>query len=262
MCSIFFAYDCHSEYKLILAANRDEFYARPTLQAHFWEETPHVLAGKDLEQCGTWLGITRQGKMAALTNYRDPAAQKSEARSRGLLVKDYLRSSLSAVPYLAEVDMTRANYNGFNLLIWERNVLWYYSNRSAGRERRESVKPGVYGLSNHFFDTPWPKVEKGKVALQRCMDSGKGYMIKNLFGILADKEQAPDKDLPVTGVSLAWERLLSSIFIKSADYGTRASTVLLIDWHGNVEFHERSFNSYGEVIDGDKVFHFTMENRP
>jgi uncharacterized protein with NRDE domain len=255
MCSIFFAYDYHPDYKLILAANRDEFYARPTLQAHFWDEMPQVLAGKDLEQCGTWLGITRQGKMAALTNFRDPAAHRSEVRSRGLLVRDYLCSSVSAVPYLTELDMTRTVYNGFNLLVWEHDVLWYYSNFSKGMER---LKPGIHGLSNHILDTPWPKVEKGKLAMQRCMNLNKEDIRKWLFEVLADKEQAPDQDLPVTGVSMEWERLLSSIFIESVDYGTRVSTVVLIDRHGNVEFHERSFSSY-EVFDSDKVFHFTMK---
>lgn len=237
MCLIVFAYDCHPDYRLILAANRDEFYRRPTAAAGFWADCPGVLAGRDLEAMGTWLGITESGRFAALTNYRDPAAHKADARSRGELVQAYLCGRLSPGEYLAGVREGGCLYNGFNLLVGDAGSLLYYSNRSGAIE---TVTAGIHGLSNRLLDTPWPKVERAKAHLAECV-AASGAAPEPLFTLLADRSAATDNELPDTGVGLAWERLLSPVFIASPDYGSRSSTVLAIDRHGRVDFYERNW---------------------
>lgn len=256
MCLIFTAYDYHPEYLLIVAANRDEYYSRPSAQAHFWEENPDVLAGKDLEHRGTWLGIARRGRFAALTNYRDPASIKSNARSRGLLVRDYLFSSGDPPDYIAAVNRVREEYNVFNLLLADKKSMWYYSSRTGGFEK---LAPGIYGLSNHLLDTPWPKVARGKKALQHVLEKAGEGLVEDLFGLLSGREQACDAELPQTGVSLEWERLLSPIFIQSDIYGTRSSTVLLVGRSGRVRFYERSFGPGGRRDGSDAVYGFDLE---
>jgi uncharacterized protein with NRDE domain len=237
MCLIVFAYDCHPNYRLILAANRDEFYRRPTAAAEFWPDCPQVLAGRDLEAGGTWLGVTRGGRFAALTNYRDPAAHRDGARSRGELVQAYLCGDLSPEEYLAIAGENDNLYNGYNLLVGDAAGLHYHSNRSG---ETLPVAAGVHGLSNHLLDTPWPKVARTKAGLEACL-STTGTEVEPLFALLADRTAATDGDLPSTGVNLDWERLLSPVFIASADYGSRSSTVLTIDRCGRVAFHERSW---------------------
>ncbi|MCL6612308.1 MAG: NRDE family protein [Peptococcaceae bacterium] len=255
MCLILMAYDCHPEYFLVVAANRDEFYARPAARAHFWEEHPDVLAGKDLERSGTWLGITRRGRFAAVTNYRDPASFKRNARSRGLPVREYLCSLQDPPGFIAALDGQREEYNGFNLLLLDGRSMWYYSSRtgSAGK-----LGPGVYGLSNHLLDTPWPKVVKGKEGLDRILREPGEDLAESLFDLLSDRERAGDGDLPRTGVSLEWERMLSPIFIQSETYGTRGSTVLLADRRGRVRFYERAFGPGGAREGGDAVYEFDL----
>lgn len=255
MCLILFAYDYHPNYLLILAANRDEYYARPALPAHFWEERPDVLAGKDLEQSGTWLGMTRHGRFAAITNYRDPSSTKANARSRGLLVKDCLCSAGSPADYLSSVHKRRQEYNGFNLLLLGGASMWYYSNRTR---HIESVQPGIHGLSNHLLDTPWPKVIGGIEALRQGIGSDDKVLVDKLFELCSDRQQAKDEELPNTGVPLEWERLLSPAFIQSEDYGTRATTVLLIDRRGHVQFCERSFGSGGKRLGSDVIYEFDL----
>lgn len=237
MCLIVFAYDCHPEYRLILAANRDEFRRRPTAAAAFWPECPQVLAGRDLEAMDTWLGVTRGGRFAALTNYRDPAVHRQDARSRGDLVRAFLCGGLPPGDYLAAAQKDGRLYNGFNLLAGDASGLLYYSNR-GGAVR--PVAPGIHGLSNHLLDTPWPKVERAKAALAACL-SGTDDLEAGLFALLADRTPAADDALPATGVDLAWERLLSPIFIAGDDYGTRSSSVLTVDRCGRTVFRERGW---------------------
>lgn len=256
MCLILAAYDCHPEYFLIVAANRDEFYSRPSARAYFWEENPAVLAGKDLEHQGTWLGVTRRGRFAALTNYRDPASTRANARSRGMLVRDYLLTSVEPTDYIAAVNTVREEYNGFNLMVMNKKNMWYYSGRTG---QTGKISPGIYGLSNHLLDTPWPKVVKGKNALRHTLEKAGEGLVENLFGLLSDREQAGDADLPQTGVSLEWERLLSSIFIQSEIYGTRSSTVLLIGRNGRVRFYERSFGPGGRNDGHGAAYEFDLE---
>lgn len=236
MCLILFAYEEHPRYRLILAANRDEFYERPTAPAAFWEDDSGVLAGRDLRNGGTWLGITRTGRVAAVTNYRGPRDEhRPEAPSRGALVASFLRGREAPDAYLLRLALNADRYNGFNLLVGDVQRLCYFSNREHEVRRLEA---GIYGLSNGLLDTPWPKVEAGRAAL--------GHAIRRPFGpdtlldLLADTTTAPDEALPDTGVGPEWERVLSARFIESAAYGTRSSTVLLVGYDGEVTLVERT----------------------
>ncbi len=240
MCLLLMALDRHSTYPLILLANRDEYYERPSALARFWEEAPSVLAGKDLRAGGTWLGITRNGRIAAVTNYRDPSALKEGAPSRGRLVSDFLLGQKEPMEYLDSLDREAEKYNGFNLIIGDKGQLYWYSNRGHGVQ---SLGSGVYGLSNHLLDTPWPKVVRGKDALASNLSAQRAPSLEELFHILADRTLADDESLPHTGVELEWERILSPIFIKSPTYGTRSSTVVLIDADNRVTFVEKTFNA-------------------
>ncbi|MEW6334494.1 MAG: NRDE family protein [Thermodesulfobacteriota bacterium] len=238
MCLILFAWQHHPDYPLILAANRDEFYERPTAPAAFWQDARGLLAGRDLRAGGTWLGVTRGGRFAALTNYRDPAALKEVAPSRGELVSGYLHGRRTPEAYLRRLRPEAARYNGFGLLAGNPDQLHYFSNRGGS----SAVSPGIHGMSNHLLDTPWPKVERGKQALEGLLERERTPSTESLLALLADRSRPPDERLPATGVGLEWERVLSPLFIESPLYGTRSSTVLTIDRRGCVTFVERLFN--------------------
>jgi uncharacterized protein with NRDE domain len=237
MCLILFSYGLHPEYPLILTGNRDEFYDRPTQPLGYWTDTPHILAGRDLKGNGTWLGTTLTGKVAAITNFRDPGTLKDDAPSRGGLIKNFLCGTDSPRAYLTQVKKTGHHYNGFNLIAGDENELWYYSNQGGGVVE---VAPGMHGLSNHFLDTPWPKVEKGKSTVAPVF-SMPVIDIEAVFDILADSSFPPISQLPDTGVGEAWERLLSPLFIVSDTYGTRSSSIVLIHKTGLVTFVERTY---------------------
>ncbi len=240
MCLILFTYKAHPNYFLVLAANRDEFYARPTLGADFWEDAPHILAGRDLKAGGTWLGVDRFGRFAAVSNYRDPGSNKTNALSRGHLVSNFLRGQQTPADYVDNLRLRGQEYNGFNLLVGDRSELWYYSNRiNTGR----LLEPGVHGASNHLLDTPWPKVQRGKKRLGELLAQNSTVDPEAILEILSDCTIADDADLPDTGVGLTMERMLSPIFIVSPHYGTRSSSVLLIDRDEQVTFVERSFDA-------------------
>ena len=240
MCLLLIALKTHPAYELILLANRDEYYDRPTSPAAFWDGAPFLLAGKDLQGGGTWLGITRNGRIAAVTNYRDPASVRESAPSRGRLVSDFLLGQEGPLEYLDKLDREAGKYNGFNLIIGDQGQLFWYSNRGDGVR---ALSPGIYGLSNYLLDTPWPKVVRGKDALTRLLSGQRAPSLEELFHILADRTIPDDACLPHTGVELEWERILSPIFIVSPTYGTRSSTVLLIDVQDRVTFVEKTFNS-------------------
>jgi len=240
MCLLLLAVQKHPDYKLVLAANRDEYYARPTAPAAFWDEEPHLLAGKDLRAGGTWLGITRQGRIAAITNYRDPATNKTNAPSRGKLVTSFLLGQESPKHFLEGLAQEKDRYNGFNLILGENDQLYWFSNRGDGAHKLSS---GVYGLSNRLLDTPWPKVTRSKDAMARLISEQEGPSQDALFHLLQDRTVAGDDQLPGTGVGMAWERILSSIFITSPTYGTRSSTIILIDQHNFVTFTEKTLNA-------------------
>lgn len=239
MCLIVFAYDCHPRYAMILAANRDEYFKRPTASACFWDSHPEILAGRDLEMLGTWMGISRSGRWAVLTNFRDPSSQLANPKSRGRLVGNFLCGKQSAADYLQEVVLARDFYNPFNLLVGDVAKLFFLCSKTS--EIKELI-PGLYGLSNHQLNYPWPKVRKSKQALAQYLDHREEVEPQALFEILADQERAPDSQLPDTGISYDLEKLLSSIFIQGTDYGTRSSTVLLIDRQQRVRFVEKTFS--------------------
>lgn len=225
MCLILMAYRCHPGYELLVAANRDEFHARPTAPLAFWAEAPDLLAGRDLQAGGTWMGVTGSGRFAALTNYRDPRQTKVDAPSRGHLVSDYLQGKPSASAALERLRLNSDRYNGFNLVLGDAAGLYYYSN-CAGEPQR--LEPGLYGLSNHLLDTPWPKLKRALAMLRGVLEQQRDPTPDDLLPILTDRALAADADLPQTGVPLEWERWLSAIFIDAPGYGTRSSTVLQI----------------------------------
>lgn len=251
MCLINFQYKHHPKYKLVVAANRDEFYGRPAQEAHFWEDQPDILAGRDLLQMGTWLGVTKSGRFAALTNYRDPSLPETGKISRGALVKDYLASDLDPEAFLKTLKPDA--YTGFNVLLGDTGNLFYYNNLE---QKISEVSAGTHGLSNHFLNTPWPKVVKGKSLLENYLDGRTEADPDDLFEILHDADQAADPHLPVTGVGLEFERVLSPIFIKTPDYGTRSATVLLVDYDDNITFAERVYEK--GVFAGQQVFDFSV----
>jgi uncharacterized protein with NRDE domain len=241
MCLILLAWHAHPDYPLVVAANRDEFFARPSAPAAFWEKSPQVLAGRDLEAGGTWLGVSRNGRFAALTNYREGGRQETQAHqkppSRGALVADFLTGNTGPEAYLAELATHGADYNGFNLFIGDQQRLGYYANRGACTPRW--LTPGIYGLSNHLLDTPWPKLASAKAAFANALAELPTQ--EPFFDLLADREIVADPHLPETGVPLDWERILSAVFVSSPSYGTRASTLLTMHRDGEVTMTERSF---------------------
>lgn len=241
MCLILAAIDAHPKYGLVLAANRDEYYDRPTAQAAFWPGAPHVLAGRDLREGGTWLGITRDGRVAAVTNYRAPGAKKESSPSRGKLVSGYLLGGESPVRYLEGLSRGASIYSGFNLIVGQWEEMYWYSNYGSEIIR---LSPGIHGLSNHFLDTPWPKVVKGKEALGNVLTE-EDPCAEDFFRFLMDRTVPPDENLPDTGVGLEAERMLSPIFISSPGYGTRSSTLVLLGRDGRFSFFERTFHPDG-----------------
>jgi uncharacterized protein with NRDE domain len=242
MCLVVVAVDVHPRYRVVIAANRDEFHARPTQPAHWWDEG--WLAGRDLAGGGTWLGVTRSGRWALLTNIRDPARFDPKAPSRGLLVTGVLADRAAPAVALQTIANSSRRHNGFNLLAGDVADVHWASNRNAGAH---ALAAGVHGLSNHLLDTPWPKVVRTKAAVAAwCAAAPHGAPeFEPLFEILRDRTEAADADLPATGIPLDRERLLSAPFIVSDTYGTRSSTVLAFGVDGGIRFIERSFDPAG-----------------
>ncbi|MBL7847446.1 MAG: NRDE family protein [Cyclobacteriaceae bacterium] len=238
MCLIFFSVNHHPRYRLVIAGNRDEFYKRKTAPADFWPEAPHVLAGRDLEANGTWLGISRKGQVSLLTNFRDPKNINPAAPSRGHLVSDFLLGDADGMDYIHKVEQIGNRYNGFNLIAGTPGSLWYYSNYGSGVQQ---VPVGIHGLSNHLINTPWPKVVNGKKQFEAHLNANT-IEPEQLLDFLYDDRVASDDQLPDTGVGLERERMLSSMFIKSPEYGSRSSTVILVDHNNHVQFVERVYD--------------------
>ena len=251
MCTLLFAHRAHPEHRLVIAANRDEFYNRPTRPAGFWDDAPSVCAGRDLKAGGTWLGITRTGRWSGLTNVREPGVTRRAQRSRGSLVRDFLCGDMTPEAYARAVAGSGAAYDGFNLLVGGPDSVWYVSNRADGARE---VTPGVHGVSNHLLDTPWPKVEHGKQLLARALtaeasaeasaevSTAKASTLDRdgLLAGLANDQFFPDDQLPDTGVGIVWERQLSPLFIATPVYGTRCSTVIAVHRSGSVSLTERT----------------------
>ena len=246
MCLVVFALDYHPRYRLIMAANRDEFHDRPTLAAAYWSDCPHVLAGRDLRCGGTWLGVTSDGRLAAVTNFRNPAQDIDTPRySRFALPAGYLTKAIPPQVYLETLPTKPGDYNGFNLIVADREELWYYSNMGDAGPMR--ILSGIHGLSNHFLDTPWPKVTTSKDCLERLILEDRVYP-EALLELLSDTTPFPDHLLPDTGVGRERERMLSPRFITGETYGTRCSTVILAEREGGIYFIERSYAAGRRVI--------------
>ena len=249
MCLINFHYNEHPTYKLIVAANRDEFYMRPTAPADYWSDNPEILAGRDLLYMGTWLGVTRSGRFAALTNYRDPREISVDKKSRGDIVASFLSETVSPEEYLETLKRKKDDYAGFNILVGDFDSLYYFSNKQAEIKR---ISEGTHGLSNQLLNTAWPKVVKGRNKLRDYVLANDIVNTDALFDIISDTDVAPDARLPNTGIGLDLERQLSPLFIKTPTYGTRSSTVLLIGHDQSITFVERTFKN-GE-LNGVKRF--------
>jgi len=241
MCLALVALDAHATYRCVIAANRDEFHARAAEAAHWWDEG--VLAGRDLVAAGTWFGVTRTGRWALITNFREGIPRDPYAPSRGQLVMRVLCDVASPLRSSAALLPDGGRYHGFNLLVGDDSDVAFASNRASGAL---SLGAGIHGLSNHLLDTPWPKLLRSKTRLAAWL-ADDDPPVETLFALLADRQPAGDANLPATGVSPQWESLLSSPFIVSPEYGTRSSTVLLIARDDSARFIERSFDAAGRA---------------
>ena len=242
MCLINFNIGSHDKYKMIIAANRDEFYSRPTAPVHYWEDHPNILGGRDLKAQGTWLAVSKSGKISALTNIRTPEEMTAEAKkSRGELVVNYLLSKKSPKEYLTALAGHSSDYAGFNLLTGTPDELYYMNNYDNNISR---VTDGTHGLSNEYLDTPWPKVVIGKEQLDKVI-SEDDIDIDALFSLLRIDTKAADDVVQQTGVDAGLEKKLSPLFIDipDFDYGTRCSTVVLVDRQNNITLIERTFKN-------------------
>jgi uncharacterized protein with NRDE domain len=254
MCILFIAVNQHPKYPLIIAANRDEFHQRPTTNSCFWEDKPNILAGRDDEAGGTWMGIHKDGSISALTNIRAPGKEVANAVTRGELVMNFLEGDKKQRrKYAGQLSESREKYNGYNLLFGNLKQLYVYNNFD---DEVTALEDGVYGLSNASLNSPWPKISTGRDALAKYCRHANMLDTEHLFELLKNDTTAEDDALPKTGVPLEWERRLSSIFIQSEDYGTRSSTVLLLDNEGHVTWEERSFDNQAEQ---KSVQHFEFD---
>ena len=254
MCIIFVAVEQHKDYPLIIAANRDEFYQRPTQPSHWWDAPETILAGKDLQAGGSWMGVHRNGDIAALTNIRNPAREQTQARSRGELVVNYLSRTTSEALFEQQLSDSREAYNGYNLLYGNVTRLQVYNNHT---NRFTPLAAGFHGLSNSALNTPWPKVRRGVTRLQEYISSTTTLNKDALFNLLQDNTPAAQHELPDTGVPLEWEQRLSSIFIASPEYGTRSSTLLLINHRHEITWLEQEYE-HGKKVSPPREFEWKI----
>lgn len=249
MCLILLSFRAHRHFPLVVAANRDEHYNRPAAPAAFWDDHPEIYGGRDLEKGGTWMALHRNGRFAAITNFREGPPAAAAPRSRGELVSGFLTAETPAPSYFEVAAAAGGRYNPFSMIAGNTDALIFYSNRGKGIT---SIAPGVHGLSNHLLNTPWPKVTRGiaTVASTRDMDDPDAICAL-LFGLLADRTIAQDAQLPNTGIDHGRERELSPPFISGDLYGTRASTVLLVHATGDVFVHEKRYGTQGNLLGED-----------
>jgi uncharacterized protein with NRDE domain len=253
MCLILLVWRVHPDFPCVLAANRDEFHDRPSTSAAWWPGSTGILAGRDLKAGGTWLGVARDGRFAALTNFRDGRATRADAPSRGDLVTDVLERGRSVTDTLDHLRRVGASYNAFNMIFSDGERLGVFESvRGEGRE----LGSGIFGLSNHLLDTPWPKVQNAKSGLVRTLADMHDETA--ILHLLRDDRPAPDADLPETGIRLEWERLMSSAFVRADDYGTRCSTVFRLDRSGRAYFDEWSWDRAGAEV-GRKSYRFDVQ---
>ena len=257
MCYILLAINQSKEYPFILAANRDEFYQRESAQLAFWEDNPQIAGGRDVEQGGTWMAVTKNGRFAAITNYREAVKKKDSLRSRGLLISDYLDTDIEVELFSKNLINHVNSYSGYNLIYGNLpDQLFYFSNR--GNQRPVLLPEGIHSLSNHLLDTPWPKVVNGKLAFEKIIKNQASLINHSLFQLLADRRKANAAELPDTGIDVKFERLLSPIFIESEDYGTRCSSVITVDRHQKLEFTELTHNGNAEIVNNTISIDFIL----
>lgn len=248
MCIVVVAWHVCPDAPLVLAANRDEYHGRPTLPAQSWEDHPHIHGGRDLQAGGSWFAVDQQGRFAAVTNLREPGARRPGARSRGLLVSEFLRGLLKPAEYLRGVAARAGEHDPFNLLAGDAAGLWFLG---SGTQGPLALGAGIYGLSNGALDCPWPKVHRGKAELQRVLAQRPGHhpeSIAALFDLLANRDIPDDGELPDTGIGREWERRLAPLFVQAGDYGTRSSTVFVREAGGTMQLHERRFDQAGAPV--------------
>jgi uncharacterized protein with NRDE domain len=256
MCLILFSFRAHRHFPLVVAANRDEHHARPAAAAAFWDDHPEVYGGRDLEKGGTWMGLHRSGRFAAITNYREGKAAAPAPRSRGELVHGFLTGNRGAEDYFRAIAAHDHQYNPYSMIAGDTEALFWHSNRNG---HAAAIAPGVHGLSNHLLDTPWPKVIAGRAALAGTVDDDDADLIATtLFGLLASETPAAESELPDTGIPRQRERELSPPFIRGDSYGTRSSAVFMISASGEVFFHEKRFATGGQPA-GEDARAFILE---
>jgi uncharacterized protein with NRDE domain len=245
MCLLVLAWQVHPRYRLVVAANRDEYHERPAAPLGKWPEPPGLLAGRDLRAAGTWLALDPARRFGVVTNFRELQERAAAAPSRGGLIPAYLGGARGAREYFARLEPAAGEYAGFNLLLADGGALWYGSNRAAPFARE--LPPGVYGLSNELLDTPWPKLVRVKARFRDWLAEPDGAAA-GLFALLADRvqAQADGPPLPAGGLPREWERILSAPFVVHPLYGTRCSTVLLLEPDGRAYLAERRFDAAGE----------------
>ena len=251
MCLTLFAWKAHPRYTLIVASNRDEYHRRPSALAHRWVNNPNITAGQDLEQLGTWMGVTKTGRWAAVTNYREPQQSTDSKKSRGHLTTEYLMGGLSPQLYAASLTNELEAYKGFNLLVGDCSSITYVTNRQDKKSEciDTITKPGIYGLSNHLLDTQWPKVKNGKTQLHKLINEHDVIQFTDVLEFMSDRTKPSDELLPHSGVSLDLERALSPIFIETPEYGTRATSLLLINEAASeIQFSEATFDAKGTEL--------------
>lgn len=249
MCLIALAYKVHPDYPLLWAANRDEFHARPAAPLSWWPDMPDILGGRDLQEGGTWLGVHRNGRAAAVTNVREPGAALRRPRSRGALITRFLSGKVTAAEFSEDLRTAAGEYGGFNLLLFDGENLHYTSNRPDHVSR--PIEPGLHALSNAQLDTPWPKALAARAAMSTWIEGG-AHDNRPMLESMADASPVPDAALPSTGVSLDLERMLSSPFIRSATYGTRCTSILKHSRMGTMELAERRYDALGAILGEDQ----------
>jgi len=260
MCLLVVAYDVDPAYRLVLVGHRDEFHARPSAPLGWWDQPAGILGGRDLQAGGTWLGLDRQGRLGVVTNFREAGSQRPGAPSRGLLIPGFLGGTASAESYAAALPGRAAGYPGFSMLAFDGETLAYCSNRPTPASA--ALPSGTYGLSNAGLDTPWPKVVRTRERVRSLLESGRA-LPHRLFAALADRQPGPDDELPDTGIGAETERLLSSPFIVSRDYGTRCSTLVLVGRDGTVRVEERRYSPEGETTGRTMIaFHTSRTGSP
>ena len=252
MCLLLIDWQTHADYRVVIAANRDEFHDRPSAAAAWWSDHPDLLGGRDLEAMGTWMAINRAGHFAAVTNVRNPAGAGS--KTRGALAVDFLVHAQPRVSnYLRRLETSAGQYNGYNFIGFDGTDMAWFNNAQSDNK---ILSPGLYGLSNAALDTAWPKVIRLKSDYAQ-FSSSKENFYENLFSLLSDRQIASDDQLPSTGIELEMERRLSPIFIEGSSYGTRCSTIYTLSNDGIVNFRERRFNSKRQLI-GESSFEFEI----